>query len=98
MPKGGHCTSSAASPNPLAIDTRHHNAHHPAPGIGCLYIAADPRLPDSVREVEVRTCGQERIIAPLGRSWDSFFLEGPRSSDDFLTERASQEQADREAF
>ena len=61
-------------------------------------IPADLRLPDSVKEVEVRACGQERIIAPVGRSWDSFFLNGPGVSDDFLEERADQEQADREAF
>jgi antitoxin VapB len=48
--------------------------------------------------VEVRACGQERIIAPVGRSWDSFFLDGPGVSDDFLAERADQEQAEREAF
>ena len=59
-------------------------------------IPADLRLPDSVKEVEVRACGQERIIAPVGRSWDSFFLDGPTVSDDFLSERASQEQAERE--
>ncbi len=61
-------------------------------------IPANLRLPESVKEVEVRACGLERIIAPAGRSWDSFFLDGPRASDDFLQERASQEQADREAF
>jgi antitoxin VapB len=61
-------------------------------------IPADLRLPDSVKEVEVRACGQERIIAPVGRSWDSFFLDGPGVSDDFLAERADQEQAEREAF
>ena len=47
-------------------------------------IPADLRLPDSVKEVEVRACGQERITAPLGRSWDSFLLDGPAVSDDFL--------------
>jgi antitoxin VapB len=61
-------------------------------------IPADLRLPDSVKEVEVRACGQERIIAPVGRSWDSFFLDGPGVSDDFLSERADQEQAEREGF
>jgi len=59
---------------------------------------ADLRLPDSVKEVEVRACGQERIIAPVGRSWDSFFQEGPAVSDDFLVERAGKEQAEREPF
>jgi antitoxin VapB len=61
-------------------------------------IPADLRLPDSVKEVEVRACGQERIIAPLGRSWDSFFLDGPTVSQDFLVDRASQEQAERDTF
>jgi hypothetical protein len=35
---------------------------------------------------------------PLGSSWDSFFLDGPSVSADFLAEHASQEQADRDAF
>ena len=61
-------------------------------------IPADLRLPDSVKEVEVRACGQERIIAPLGRSWDSFFLDGPTVSQNFLVDRASQEQAERDTF
>ncbi len=61
-------------------------------------IPADLRLPDSVKEVEVRACGQERIIAPVGRSWDSFFLDGPTVSDDFLVDRGSQEQSERDAF
>jgi antitoxin VapB len=61
-------------------------------------IPADLRLPDSVKDVEVRACGQERIIAPLGHSWDSFFLDGPSVSSDWLAERASQEQADRDPF
>jgi antitoxin VapB len=61
-------------------------------------IPADLRLPDSVKEVEVRACGQERIIAPVGRSWDSFFLNGAAVSDDFLTERADQHQSEREPF
>jgi antitoxin VapB len=61
-------------------------------------IPADLRLPDSVKEVEVHACGQERIIAPVGRSWDSFFLDGPAVSEDCLAERADQEQAERETF
>lgn len=41
---------------------------------------------------------QERIIAPEGCSWVSFFLDGPTLSDDFLAKQGSQEQADRESF
>ena len=51
-----------------------------------------------MHEVEVRACGQERIISPLGRRWDSFFHDAPAAMDDFLSERASQEQGEREAF
>ena len=58
----------------------------------------DVRLPEGVRKVEIRAKGQERIITPLGQSWDSFFLDGPRVSDDFLSERASRQQAAREGL
>jgi len=59
-------------------------------------LPVDLRLPDSVRKVEVRAKGNERIISPIGQSWDSFFLGGPPVSDDFLPERASQQQPPRE--
>ena len=61
-------------------------------------IPAPLRLPDSVTAVEVRACGQERIIAPVGSSWDSFFRDGPTSSDDLLAERPSQGQSERESL
>ena len=61
-------------------------------------IPAPLRLPDSVTVVEVRACGQERIIAPVGSSWDSFFRNGPTASDDFLAERPSQGQSERESL
>jgi virulence-associated protein VagC len=32
----------------------------------------------------VRACGQERIIAPLGRGWFSFFRGTPTVRNDFL--------------
>ena len=56
------------------------------------------RLPDSVKAVEVRACGQERIISPVGQRWDSFFHGGQAVPDDFMAERASQVQPEREAF
>jgi antitoxin VapB len=58
----------------------------------------DVRLPEGVQKVDIRVKGQERIIAPLGQSWDSFFLDGPTVSEDFLPERASQHQPEREAL
>jgi len=61
-----------------------------------IRLPAELRLPDHVKRVDVRARGCERIIAPLEQTWDSFFLNGPRPADDFLAERASQEQPDRE--
>lgn len=61
-------------------------------------LPADARLPDHVKRVDVRVRGVERVIAPVGQSWDSFFVGGPMPADDFLDERASQVQAEREAF
>lgn len=61
-------------------------------------LPAELRLPDSVKRVDVRARGCERIIAPLGQTWDSFFIDGPMAANDFLPERASQEQGAREAL
>lgn len=58
----------------------------------------DVRLPEGVHKVEVHVRGRERILVPVGQSWDSFFLGGPAVSDDFMTERASQHQPEREAL
>lgn len=54
------------------------------------------RLPSTVKRVDVRARGHERIIAPLNQAWDSFFIEGPQVTEDFMSERASQAQAPRE--
>lgn len=56
------------------------------------------RLPPEVKKVDVRARGSERIISIIGQTWDSFFLDGPEVSDDFMTERASQSQPEREAL
>ncbi len=58
----------------------------------------DVRLPEGTQKVEIRVRGNERIISPLGKTWDSFFCNGPHVSDDFLPERASQHQSEREAL
>lgn len=56
----------------------------------------DVRLPEGVHKVEIRVNGHERVIAPLGQSWDSFFQDGSTVSDDFMVERADQHQSERE--
>ena len=60
-------------------------------------LPADCRLPDNVKRVDVRSNGHERIISPVGQKWDSFFLNGPVVSEDFMSERAVQTETEREA-
>jgi len=61
-------------------------------------LPADTRFPDTIKNVSVRVVGQDRILSPVDKSWDSFFLSADTVSDDFMEQRASQEQSDREAF
>ena len=51
-----------------------------------------------MKRVTVRAIGNERIIAPVENTWDSFFMKGLEVSDDFMIERASQQQNEREAL
>jgi len=61
-------------------------------------LPADSRFPENIKKVFVRVVGQERIISPAENVWDSFFLNKDSVSDDFLNERATQEQPEREPF
>lgn len=61
-------------------------------------LPADVRLPEGVKKVQVRARGLDRIISPVGHTWDAFFLDGPRVSEDFMAERATQAQSEREAL
>jgi len=61
-------------------------------------LPADTRFPDTIKKVSVRVVGQDRILSPVDKSWDSFFLSSDTVSGDFMVERASQQQSDREAF
>ena len=61
-------------------------------------LPVDTRFPEQVKKVTVRVVGQDRILSPVGSVWDSFFLSEDRVSYDFMTERASQEQQEREVF
>ncbi len=59
-------------------------------GAQAVSLPSDVRLPEGVREVEIRARGNELIIAPPRKTWDSFFMAGPDVSDDFLPARAKQ--------
>ncbi len=61
-------------------------------------LPAGTRFPESVKKVQVRVVGKERVLCPVDSSWDSFFLGDATVTDDFLSERASQEQPEREAL
>jgi antitoxin VapB len=61
-------------------------------------LPAELRLPDNVKRVKVRAVGNERIITPVDHTWDSFFLDGPKVSKDFMPKRASQDQKERESL
>ena len=61
-------------------------------------LPADTRFPDEIKQVTVRVVGKDRILSPIDSSWDSFFLSKERVTDDFMKERASQEQSEREEF
>ena len=61
-------------------------------------LPAETRFPDDVKQVNVRVIGKDRVLSPVDSSWDSFFLSKDRVSDDFILERASQEQSEREEF
>ncbi len=61
-------------------------------------LPAEVCLPEGVKQVTVRAIGNERVIAPVKNSWDSFFMVGPQTGEDFMTERACQQQREREAL
>lgn len=57
-------------------------------------LPADVQLPEGVKKVQVRARGTDRIISPVGHTWDEFFLNGPQASDDFMTDLALQEMSE----
>lgn len=54
-------------------------------------------FPESIKEVEIVAIGNQRIITPAGKSWDSWF-EGPDVSEDFMQDREQPEDQEREGF
>lgn len=57
------------------------------------------RFPRDVKKVHVRVLGDTRIISPVKKTWDDFFLASEDEvTDDFMSERASQVQSERESF
>lgn len=53
-------------------------------------LPADTRFPESVKKVNVRVIGRDRVLSLADGTWDSFFLSEDRVTEDFMQERASQ--------
>ena len=50
-------------------------------------IPAEMRFADGVRKVSVRRVGPDRVLSPVGRTWDTFFLDEAAVTDDVLIQR-----------
>jgi antitoxin VapB len=55
-------------------------------------------FPADVHHVEIVRVGQSRLISPLGKRWEDLFREGPRATDDFMSDRHQPPADEREPF
>ncbi len=53
-------------------------------------------FPAGVHQVEIVKIGRSRFISPVGKRWDDLFLNGPRASADFMSERLQPKPEERE--
>jgi antitoxin VapB len=53
-------------------------------------------FPDGVHQVDILKIGRSRVIVPQGKRWDDLFVNGPRASEDFMTERKQPPAEERE--
>ena len=67
-------------------------------GSQVIRLPAELRWPDGVKRVSIRARGVERILVPIGQTWDSFFLNNAEVAPDFMQERPNQPQPNREAL
>ena len=61
-------------------------------------LSVGTRFPEGLKKIIVRVFGKDRVLSPVENTWDSFFTSEEKVIDDFMAERVSQEQQDREAF
>lgn len=52
-----------------------------------IEIPHEARLPDDLKKVSIRTRGPERIISPIEKTSDNFFLNGALVTDGFMDQR-----------
>lgn len=53
-------------------------------------------FPEGVHQVEIIRLGNSRLITPVGRRWEEFFVNGPHVSEDFMSERDQPSAEERE--
>ncbi len=53
-------------------------------------------FPEDVHQVDIIKIGQSRLVSPVGKRWDDLFTNGPRASDDFMSEREQPAVEERE--
>lgn len=57
-------------------------------GSQTVNLPEEAQFPDGIKKVNVRTVGNEHILSPAEKTWDSFFLAEGDVSEDFMGERA----------
>lgn len=55
-------------------------------------------FPGDVHQVDILKIGRSRVIVPVGKRWDDLFGNGPRVSEDFLSDREQPAAEEREPF
>ena len=52
-------------------------------------LPAETRFPPGIDRVNVRVVGPDRVLSPIDRTWDTFFLEGA-AAPEVLLQRGEQ--------
>jgi antitoxin VapB len=55
-------------------------------------------FPEGVHQVEIVKIGDSRLVSPVGKRWDDLFSQGPRASEEFMSERIQPQGEKRERF
>jgi antitoxin VapB len=53
-------------------------------------------FPEGVHHVEIVKLGHSRLVSSVGQRWDEFFVNGPRASEDFMSEREQPSPEERD--
>jgi antitoxin VapB len=61
-----------------------------------IRLPKDVAFPEGVDQVEIVKVGHSRVVTPVGRRWDDLFLNGPRATSDFPSDREQPAAEERE--